>query len=195
MTPPTLRKALPWIGTHLLALAAGVWLFKPGAGASSTGKADAHPAAAAVAAADEQAAAPSRKAPPRPAHEASPASIHKLAWKALAYEGLDRPERLEASGLILKQWVKEDWQGALDTVMKETPDDYDLLVHFDEVFQREPAAVWSIIESKRYGVVTRSLKVRWMGSIGRLDEAARQEATASLPESVRKEIEDQFKGG
>ena len=147
---------------------------------------------------EEQGAGPAERsgtAPPRALREGPAAGVHRLAWKSLAYEGLDRPERLKASGLILQEWVKDDWQAALDTVMKETPDDYELLLHFDEVFRREAGEVWSLIESKRYGVSTQSLKARWLAKISSLDEAQRLEAMKGLPEEARKAIEERTKRG
>ncbi|QJE94314.1 hypothetical protein [Luteolibacter luteus] len=189
------RKALPWIATHAVALAAGIWFFRPDVEASTMGKADAPAAIASAGAGDADRAKVSGKAPARPAHEGPQASVHRLAWKALAYEGLDRPERLKASTEILKQWIKEDWEAALDTVMKETPDDYELLVNFQDVFRREPAVMWSIIESKRYGVSTVSLKGRWLVAIRGLDEAKRGEVMDALPESGRKAVEEKVKDG
>lgn len=193
MEATSLRKALPWIGTHLIALAAGVWFFKPPAGTGQMGKTGEDPAA--VEQPEHGSAGVAGKAPARATHDPSPASVHKLAWKALAYENLDRPERLAASKQILKPWIKEDWQAALDTVMKETPDDYQLLIHFDELIRNQPGAVWAVIESKRYGVSTVSLKARWLGALRGLDETKRREIAAGLPEAARKEIEEPIKGG
>ncbi|WP_367873947.1 hypothetical protein [Luteolibacter sp. Populi] len=195
MEPTKLRKALPWIGTHLLALAAGVWLFRPDAADSAAGNVEAEAVAATL---EEQGAGPAERSGtgrPRTPREASAAGVHRLAWKSLAYEGLDRQERLKASGLILREWVKEDWQAALDTVMKETPDDYELLLHFDEVFRRDAGEVWSLIESKRYGVSSQSLKARWLVRISSLDETQRREAMEGLPAEAREAIEKREKQG
>lgn len=200
MEPMKLRKALPWIITHLLALAAGVWLFRPDAGASldanaGGGDRTAPGAAAAVEGVGRGATAASGKAPPRPAHEVPSASVHRLAWKALAADGLSRPERLKASAVILRQWVQEDWLAALDTVMKETPDDYELLIHFEDTFRRNPGELWSLIESKRYGVTTARLKNRWLGTIRNMEEQQRREVIEDLPETARKAIEGSMKEG
>jgi hypothetical protein len=201
MEPTKLRKALPWIGTHLVALAAGMWLFRPDVGASPAANDGGKAQAAATAAAVEEGAAPGaagasrgRASLPRPAHDGPPAaSVHHLAWKALAYDGLDRPERLKASALILKEWIKEDWHAALDTVMKEPPDDYELLVHFEDVFRRDAGEVWSVIESKRYGVTTARLKGRWLGTIRQMEDEQRRKTVEGLPEEARKAIEESMK--
>jgi hypothetical protein len=179
------RKSLLWIGTHLVAVAAGVLLFRPEATASK----DAEHAASAVvpalsAAESGTSQAPAAgKAPTRPSSGPT-ASVHQLAWKALAHDGLTRPERMKASAVILRQWIQEDWQSALDTVMKETPDDFSvLLVEFEDLCAREPADIWSLIESKRYGVTTVTLRNTWQDSLRRLSEEDLRRVTEKLPES------------
>jgi hypothetical protein len=113
---------------------------------------------------------------------ASKASVHLSAWKALASEGLTRPERMKASRLLLQQWIKEDWRSALDMVMKETPDDFELLDEFHFAFSREPEAVWQIIEQKRYGVLSQSLVSHWQSALVRCDAATIRKVAETLPE-------------
>lgn len=194
MEPQKLHRSLGWIASHLVALVAGVLLFRSsedsstvadGGQTGSEGR-----AAAAEAGSGTGQASVSGQAPPRAASEGPPPSIHRLAWKALAYEGLDRPDRLKASAQILRQWVQEDWQGALDTVMKETPDDFELLVQFEDVFRRNAGEVWPLIESKRYGVSTLRLKQVWLGTVSRLNPEQRRKAMEGLPEAARKMIEE-----
>lgn len=114
--------------------------------------------------------------------QASKASVHLSAWKALASEGLTRPERLKASRLLLQRWIQEDWRSALDMVMKETPDDFELLEEFHTAFSREPEAVWQLIEQKRYGVLSQSLFDPWRSSLVKLDEPTVRKLADSLPE-------------
>ena len=114
--------------------------------------------------------------------QASKASVHLSAWKALASEGLTRPERMKASRLLLQQWIKEDWRPALDMVMKETPDDFDLLDEFHLTFSREPEAIWQIIEQKRYGVLSQTLLGRWQSALVNCDEATVRKLAETLPE-------------
>lgn len=194
MDPKKFRRSLGWTASHLVALVAGVLLFRtagdrPAAMDSSQTGSDGRAAAAEAGSGTGQSSV-SGKAPPRAASEGAPPSIHRLAWKALAYEGLDRPDRLKASAQILRQWVQEDWQGALDTVMKETPDDFELLVQFEDVFRRNAGEVWPLIESKRYGVSTLRLKQVWLGTVSRSNPEQRRKAMEGLPEAARKMIEE-----
>lgn len=117
--------------------------------------------------------------------QASKASVHLSAWKALASEGLTRPERLKASRLLLQRWIQEDWRSALDMVMKETPDDFELLEEFHTAFSREPEAVWQLIEQKRYGVLSQSLFDRWRSSLAKLDEPTVRKLAEGLPEKAK----------
>ncbi len=110
------------------------------------------------------------------------ASVHLAAWKALASEGLSRPERMKASALLLQGWIKEDWRAALDVVMKETADDFALLDEFHDVFAREPEAVWQMIDEKRYGVLSQSLIGRWQSALVLRDEASVRKLAETLPE-------------
>ncbi|MEK7951579.1 hypothetical protein [Luteolibacter soli] len=118
----------------------------------------------------------------RTGQQAPKASVHLLAWKALASENLTRPERMKASRQLLQKWIKEDWHAALDTVMKETPDDFALLDEFAETFTREPAAIWQIIEQKPYGIATHALLGRWQSSLVNCDEATVRKLADTLPE-------------
>ena len=185
------RKSLLWIGTHLVALAAGVLLFRPDSQASKDAENASSGLVPALSAAEpgtSQAPA-SGKAPSRMT-TAPTASVHQLAWKALAHDGLTRPERMKASTVILRQWIQEDWQSALDTVMKETPDDFSvLLAEFENLCAREPADIWSLIESKRYGVTTVTLKATWQNSLRRLSEEDLRRVTEKLPESGKAEVQ------
>lgn len=182
------RKPILLIGTHLAALVAGLLIFRP-ASTSEGGnqQAKAHPAnaadAASAASGAEQGSA-ATKAPARSNTGPGP-SVHLLAWKALAHDGLTRPERMKASAVILRQWVKEDWQAALDTVMKETPDDFALLSEFNGVFADKAVEMWSVIESKRYGLSTMNLRGAWLQALRRLDAEQLACIEKELPENAR----------
>ncbi|HEY1123671.1 MAG TPA: hypothetical protein VGE67_18790 [Haloferula sp.] len=174
--------------SHVAAVLLGLLLFRsiqPAAPASNTSS---------QAAAAEAPAPPQETAIDSPAgsnkikvrtEQASKASVHLSAWKALASEGLTRPERLKASRLLLQQWIKEDWRSALDMVMKETPDDFELLEEFHIAFSREPEAVWQMIEQKRYGVLSQSLFDPWRSSLVNLDEPTVRKLAEGLPERAK----------
>lgn len=181
--PSPRQRTLLLIATHLAALAIGIVLFRgspkdtgiaPNSGApSATANAANEPAAAIAPAATR----PTRKTTPAPKN-----SVHLIAWKALAEEGLTRPERMKASAEILRQWIKDDWQSALDTVMSEPPDDFALLVEFQTVIAKHPEEVWSLIEQRRYGIVSKDLRNQWNSAVRKLDDAALAQLAASLSE-------------
>ncbi len=183
----TSRKRLLFIGTHLAALAAGILLFSPAGGISGSAGKEKGPAGDSPPAASESGSSHGTAATKAPARtNAGPgASVHLLAWKALAHDGLTRPERMKASAVILRQWIQEDWQAALDTVMKETPDDFALLSEFNGVFADKAVEMWSVIESKRYGLSTVTLRNFWQQSLRRLDEATLARIEKELPENAR----------
>jgi hypothetical protein len=172
------------IVSHVVAVLLGLLLFRS---VRPAGQAPEESARAAASTAQLQEPAPTE--PPAPftktkvrTGQASKASVHLSAWKALASEGLTRPERMKASRLLLQQWIKEDWRSALDMVMKETPDDFELLDEFHLVFSREPEAPWQIIERKRYGVLSHSLLGRWQSALELCDEATVRKLADALPE-------------
>lgn len=172
------------VATHLAALVLGLVLFRafsPAAPNNPDSAASAKPAATGSPASETPAPAPSSRTKPR-TKEASKNSVHLAAWKSLASQGLTRPERMKASALLLQGWIQEDWQTALDVVMKETPDDFALLDEFGDVFTREPEAVWQIIEQKRYGVLSQALLGRWQSALVNRDEAFVRSFAETLPE-------------
>lgn len=172
------------VATHLAALVLGLVLFRaftPAASNSPGNSASATPAATGISASETPTPSPSSRAKPR-TKEPSKNSVHLAAWKSLASQGLTRPERMKASALLLQGWIQEDWQTALDVVMKETPDDFALLDEFHEVFTREPEAVWQIIEQKRYGVLSHTLLGRWQSALANRDEAFVRSFAETLPE-------------
>jgi predicted TIM-barrel fold metal-dependent hydrolase len=113
-----------------------------------------------------------------------------VAWKALAAEELTRRERMKASAELLREWIKDDWQGALDTMMKETPDDFALLVEFQPCFASHAEDVWTLIETKRYGILTKYLRNQWVSAILRLDEDRIRQLAATLPEPGKKAVQE-----
>lgn len=117
-------------------------------------------------------------------------SVHQKAWKLLAYDKLPRPERLKAGAVILRQWIRDDWQAALETVMHETPDDFVLLEEFHDVFVREPEAVWSLIEKQPYGVMTCKIRDHWLIALGREDPATLLQLAEKLPASGKAALTD-----
>lgn len=172
------------VATHLAALVLGLVLFRaftPAAPNNPDTSASATPAAARSSASETPAQAPSSRTKPR-TKEASKNSVHLAAWKSLASQGLTRPERMKASARLLQGWIQEDWQTALDVVMKETPDDFALLDEFSDVFTGEPEAVWQIIEQKRYGVLSHTLLGRWQSALVNRDEAFVRSFAETLPE-------------
>lgn len=165
--------------SHAAALVAGLLLFRSFAPAGHETTASTKSAAPPTAARE----AATHSSRPRVRTEQAPkTSVHLAAWKALASQGLARPERMKASALLLRGWIKEDWRAALDVVMKETPDDFALLNEFFDVFAREPEAVWQIIEEKRYGVLSQSLIGRWQSMLVLRDEASVRKLAETLPE-------------
>ncbi|WP_035614077.1 hypothetical protein [Haloferula sp. BvORR071] len=179
---PALRYAI-LAGSHLLALVIGILIFRrevPAAPAA-TAKAET-PAAAASPSHPSNSAAPTSGTPHVRAPLRSQASVHQVAWRALADQDLTRPERMKASAVILREWIASDWEAALDTVMQETPDDFELLGEFHDLFAREPEEIWPLIESKRYGVLSKSLLGHWQKSLARRDEASLRQLAESLPE-------------
>jgi len=172
------------IVSHIAAVLLGLLLFRSIRPAEQA-SADSSPASAPQAQVKETVAVESPASPTKPkvrSEQASKASVHLSAWKSLASEGLTRPERMKASHLLLQQWIKEDWRSALDMVMKETPDDFELLDEFHLVFSREPEAVWQLIEQKRYGVLSHSLLGRWQSALVLCDEATVRKLAETLPE-------------
>lgn len=170
------------IATHVAALCAGLLFWR----SPSNPQKALEVAGRSKTSALEGGKAPFAPGPSRPksvAEALAKPSVHKSAWMALAYEGLPRPERMKASALVLKGWIREDWRAALDTVMRETPDDFDLLDEFQDTFVREPEAVWQLIEEKRYGVLTKSVRDRWMTAIGRQDTTTLRALIDRLPAS------------
>lgn len=170
------------VATHLAALVLGLLLFRalsPADPNNPDTAASANPAAARSPASETPDS--SSRTKPR-IKEASKNSVHLAAWKSLASQGLTRPERMKASALLLQGWIQEDWQTALDVVMKETPDDFALLDEFHEVFSREPEAVWGMIEEKRYGVLSHTLLGRWQSALANRDEAFVRKFAETLPE-------------
>ena len=119
---------------------------------------------------------------PRHSVPAPKNSVHLVAWKGLASEGLTRPERMKASSVILKEWIKNDWQSALDTVMSEPPDDFALLVEFQPAITGHPEEVWSIIEQRRYGILTKDLRGQWDSAVRKLDDASLEKLAPGLSE-------------
>jgi hypothetical protein len=113
--------------------------------------------------------------------EISQSQLFRTSWAALAHEELSRPERLQVSREILRRWIREDWQEALNAVMKETPDDFELLEEFHDLFRTKPAAVWAIIERKPYGVLTHHLRSQWMLALATASEESLAELQAQLP--------------
>ena len=100
---------------------------------------------------------------------------------------------MKASALLLQGWIKDDWRAALDTVMKETPDDFALLNEFHDVFAREPEAVWQMIEEKRYGVLSQSLIGRWQSALLTRDETSVRKLAETLPERGKQAALDTLK--
>jgi len=181
---PVRRRVLLGV-SHLLALLLGLLLFRsfsPAAAsaavAESTGKSPATETT-------DPTASPAAKDKRTRSETSSKTSVHRIAWKLLAAEGLTRPERMKASAEILEGWIRDDWQAALDTVMKEPPDDFALLEEFHEFFVREPDAVWKLIEEKRYGVLSATLRGHWQAALGECDEAVIRQVAATLPEPGR----------
>lgn len=183
------RKGLLLFGTHVVALAVGVLLFRPTGSSRNTdreGQGTGGGSTALVAEPGLGHGDAATKAPARAHDGPASSSVHVLAWKALADDGLNRPERLKASAVILRQWIKEDWHAALDAVMNETPDDFSLLLgEFDTVFADKAAEVWPIIESKRYGVMSVNLRHAWQKRLLRLDAAELDCVEKQLPEKAR----------
>lgn len=182
--PSPRQRTLLLIATHLAALAIGILLFR-GSPKNPGVAPDSGVASATANAASESAAAAPAPAASRPSRKATPApknSVHLVAWKALASEGLTRPERMKASAEILREWIKDDWQSALDTVMSEPPDDFTLLFEFQGVIAKHPEEVWSLIEQRRYGIVSKDLRNQWDTAIRNLDDATLGQLATSLSE-------------
>lgn len=171
------------IATHLAAMVLGLVLFRaftPAAPNNPDTSSSAKAAATQSSASEIPTPAPLSRSKPR-TKETSKNSVHLAAWKSLASQGLTRPERMKASALLLQGWIQEDWQTALDVVMKETPDDFALLDEFSDVFTREPEALWQIIEQKRYGVLSHTLLGRWQSALANRDEAFVRSFAETLP--------------
>jgi hypothetical protein len=177
-----MKSAPVLVVSHLAALAIGWLWLKPGTAGGSPPPPSQGAATPPAPALVEEAASPA--SPPPLRSRLSPASSHRAAWQALAAEKLSRPERLGASRVILKQWIADDWQTALDVVMQETPDDFELLGAFQETFQRDPAALWQIIEQKRYGVLTRHLRWPWVTAAFKLEKED-PVRFAAMPQSAK----------
>lgn len=124
-----------------------------------------------------------------------PATVkYRVAWRELARDRIPRPERLEVSREILREWIAEDWQSALSTVMAETPDDYKgMLKEFHEVMRSDPVGVWSIIEDRKFGVTTAHLETEWATTLANLGKNEIAEVSARLPEKGRVKLEEMVK--
>ncbi|WP_367871975.1 hypothetical protein [Luteolibacter sp. Populi] len=177
------RRCLLLGTTHLLAIAAGVVLFRSIPGFPP--KVQAPPAPAVSGLPKEAADPPSGERRP----ESPPAaSVCEAAWRTLAWQGLPLAERRRAGALILRDWIQADWRAALDAVMKENSSDSIYLGEFLDQFVRDPIAPWEIIEKKTYGARTDSLKIYWREALLRVspNNPARQKILTSLPEPARR---------
>ena len=97
---------------------------------------------------------------------------------------------MKASAELLREWIEDDWQGALDTMMKETPDDFALLMEFQPCFASHAEDVWTLIETKRYGILTKDLRNQWVSAIQRLDEDRIHQLATTLPEPGKKAVQE-----
>jgi hypothetical protein len=167
-----LHRPLLLVFTHGAALALGLVLFKSFAasgGSATAAVVSREDPAGEVETSPAESSASRNHARPRENGVKRP--VYASAWKSLAYENLPRPERMKASAVILRDWIREDWHAALDTVMRETPDDFVLLDEFHTTFAREPEAVSRLIQEKRYGVLTKMLLDHWTQALSSQDEA------------------------
>jgi hypothetical protein len=167
--------------THLLAIAAGVVLFRSIPALSPDGRTGSDIVSDAP---NTLSSGPRKVYPPA-------ASVHEAAWRALSLQGLTRAERRRAGDLILRDWIQADWHAALDAVMKENSSDSIYLGEFLNQFVRDPIPVWELIEKKAYGARTASLKTYWIEALTRVGRPnpARQKLFASLPQSAQAAIQ------
>ncbi|RYD49547.1 MAG: hypothetical protein EOP85_01400, partial [Verrucomicrobiaceae bacterium] len=178
------RRPAVLIATHAAALCAGLMFFRPPSQAQG-GPLDIDSRESPAASSEMVPAAGESGRPRRTAESPVNSSTHRAAWKVLAHQGLPRPERMKASAVILRGWIRDDWREALDAAMGETPDDFSLLAEFQDTFVREPEAAWQLIEEKRYGVLTRAVRKQWITAVGREDDATLKKLIETLPVSAK----------
>ncbi len=124
--------------------------------------------------------------------EHSPSQRFRAAWKNVGYgdPDLSRRERLYVSRQLLREWIREDWRGALDTAMGETPDDFELLEEFIPVALAEPDAFFAVIDGKRYGVLTFHLRNIWRAALSRMPDDQLLEVESRWPEAGAKAVRE-----